>query len=146
MIAYYFDEKGVADIAREDGGDGRRYRDEEGHFLVHTWKEIDGNLYYLKKDGTAATGQLRLGRQIYTFDSNGKMTGMTYIADGAFYDEDVKYYGGDGVFASRPDAPECPGLATAPGSRLWTSSLQMVRDIRAGRMWTREMETFLTGR
>ncbi|MBS6954651.1 MAG: sigma-70 family RNA polymerase sigma factor [Enterocloster asparagiformis] len=96
----------------ENGEDGRRYRDRDGNFLAHTWKEIGGNLYYFKKDGIAATGQLRLGRQTYAFDSGGKLTGMSYSADGVFYDEDVKYYGGDGVFVSGLDGSDerliCP--------------------------------------
>lgn len=87
--------------APEDLSDGWKYLDDgrkyikDGGYLRHTWEEIEGELYYFDRNGRMADRQISLGRQTFTFDKDGHITGI-YAADngseGTVYcDEDIRY-------------------------------------------------------
>ncbi len=67
------------------------YRKNQKSFTFYQfgWNEFDGERYYLKKDGTLATGSLTVGGIRYKFDENGvcqgKYTGFTESSKGKRY-------------------------------------------------------------
>lgn len=76
--------------------DGWKFMEEDRTYVSHTWKEIDGELYYFKKNEMMAVGDVYLGRQVFSFNGSGALEKIT-PADGdtnntTFYDEDIKYY------------------------------------------------------
>lgn len=76
--------------------DGWKFMEEDRTYVSHTWKEIDGELYYFKKNEMMAVGDVYLGRQVFSFNGSGVLEKIA-PADGdttntTFYDEDVKYY------------------------------------------------------
>lgn len=75
---------------------GWKFMEENRTYVSHTWKEIDGELYYFKKNEMMAVGDVYLGRQVFSFNGSGVLEKIA-PADGdttntTFYDEDVKYY------------------------------------------------------
>lgn len=109
-----------AEIARETGGEelptepgwvetgeGWKYWTENGEFIQGRWEEIDGELYYFRKDGRMQTGEIRLGNRLFTLSDSGPLVGVEYIYDQAYYEEDEKYYEkNEGLYASRLDGSQ----------------------------------------
>lgn len=77
-------------------GDNWKYMEEGGIYLSHKWKEIDGNLYYFKKDELMANDDVYIGRQIFSFNNSGILVKISDASgndsNNVFYDEDIKYY------------------------------------------------------
>lgn len=76
--------------------DGWKFMEEDRTYVSHTWKEIDGEIYYFKKNEMMAVGDVYLGRQVFSFNGSGALEKIA-PADGdtnntTFYDEDIKYY------------------------------------------------------
>ena len=68
---------------------------ENGEYVRHTWKEIEGEVYYFDRNGRMADQQTSLGRQTFSFNSDGRLTGIQAADNGAgctvYYDEDIRY-------------------------------------------------------
>ena len=68
---------------------------ENGEYVRHTWKEIEGEVYYFDRNGQMADQQTSLGRQTFSFNSDGRLTGIQAADNGAgctvYYDEDIRY-------------------------------------------------------
>lgn len=68
---------------------------ENGEYVRHTWKEIEGEVYYFDRNGRMADQQTSLGRQTFSFNSDGHLTGIQAADNGAgctvYYDEDIRY-------------------------------------------------------
>lgn len=68
---------------------------ENGEYVRHTWKEIEGEVYYFDRNGRMADQQTSLGRQTFSFNSDGRLTGIQAADHGAgctvYYDEDIRY-------------------------------------------------------
>ena len=68
---------------------------ENGEYVRHTWKEIEGEVYYFDRNGRMADQQISLGRQTFSFNSDGRLTGIQAADNGAgctvYYDEDIRY-------------------------------------------------------
>ena len=68
---------------------------ENGEYVRHTWKEIDGEVYYFDRNGRMADQQISLGRQTFSFNSDGRLTGIQAADNGAectvYHDEDIRY-------------------------------------------------------
>lgn len=87
--------------ASEDMSDGwKHFGDiskyvENGEYVCHTWKDINGALLYFDRNGRMVDDSISLGRQTFTFDADGVLTGI-YAADAGnecsvYYDEDICY-------------------------------------------------------
>ena len=75
---------------------GWKYLEENGTYVSHTWKEIDGELHYFRRNEMMAVGDVYLGRQVFTFNDSGILEKIS-PADGdtantTFYDEEIRYY------------------------------------------------------
>ncbi len=68
---------------------------ENGEYVRHTWKEIEREVYYFDRNGRMADQQTSLGRQTFSFNSDGRLTGIQAADNGAgctvYYDEDIRY-------------------------------------------------------
>ena len=68
---------------------------ENGEYVRHTWKEIEGEVYYFDRNGRMADQQTSLGRQTFSFNNDGRLTGIQAADNGAgctvYYDEDIRY-------------------------------------------------------
>ena len=68
---------------------------ENGEYVRHTRKEIEGEVYYFDRNGRMADQQTSLGRQTFSFNSDGRLTGIQAADHGAgctvYYDEDIRY-------------------------------------------------------
>lgn len=68
---------------------------ENGEYVRHTWKEIEGEVYYFDRNGRMADQQISLGRQTFSFNSDGRLTGIQAADNGAgctvYHDEDTRY-------------------------------------------------------
>ena len=68
---------------------------ENGEYVRHTWKEIEGEVYYFDRNGRMADQQTSLGRQTFSFNIDGRLTGIQAADNGAgctvYYDEDIRY-------------------------------------------------------
>lgn len=68
---------------------------ENGEYVRHTWKEIEGEVYYFDRNGRMADQQISLGRQTFSFNNDGRLTGIQAADNGAgctvYYDEDIRY-------------------------------------------------------
>ena len=95
--------------------DGTVQKDAARKDAISGWLESKDGLQYVLKGGEAAEGEIRLGRQVYTFDRNGLLRDIRYLDQEAFYDEDKKYYGGDGVFVSAADESDVQKLSDIGG-------------------------------
>ena len=77
-----------------DNNSGYGYM-ENGEYVRHTWKEIEGEVYYFDRNGRMADQQISLGRQTFSFNSDGRLTGIQAADHGAgctvYYDEDIRY-------------------------------------------------------
>ena len=77
-----------------DNNSGYGYM-ENGEYVRHTWKEIEGEEYYFDRNGRMADQQISLGRQTFSFNSDGRLTGIQAADHGAgctvYYDEDIRY-------------------------------------------------------
>ena len=77
-----------------DNNSGYGYM-ENGEYVRHTWKEIEGKVYYFDRNGRMADQQTSLGRQTFSFNSDGRLTGIQAADNGAgctvYYDEDIRY-------------------------------------------------------
>lgn len=77
-----------------DNNSGYGYM-ENGEYVRHTWKEIEGKVYYFDRNGRMADQQISLGRQTFSFNSDGRLTGIQAADNGAgctvYYDEDIRY-------------------------------------------------------
>ena len=77
-----------------DNNSGYGYM-ENGEYVRHTWKEIEGEVYYFDRNGRMADQQISLGRQTFSFNSDGRLTGIQAADNGAgctvYYDEDIRY-------------------------------------------------------
>ncbi len=77
-----------------DNNSGYGYM-ENGEYVRHTWKEIEGEVYYFDRNGRMADQQTSLGRQTFSFNSDGRLTGIQAADNGAgctvYYDEDIRY-------------------------------------------------------
>ena len=49
------------------------YLDRDGKPLSRGWKRINGQRFYIRKDGSIAVGAMRIGDRKYLFDSKGKL-------------------------------------------------------------------------
>ena len=63
------------------------YINEMGQKLENCWLRINGSEYYLRRDGSAATGPTRIGKETYFFMPNGKLA-KDMIINGYITDED----------------------------------------------------------
>ncbi|GAA6296544.1 hypothetical protein F220043C3_49780 [Enterocloster asparagiformis] len=77
-----------------DNNSGYGYM-ENGEYVRHTWKEIEGEVYYFDRNGRMADQQTSLGRQTFSFNNDGRLTGIQAADNGAgctvYYDEDIRY-------------------------------------------------------
>ena len=77
-----------------DNNSGYGYM-ENGEYVRHTWKEIEREVYYFDRNGRMADQQISLGRQTFSFNSDGRLTGIQAADHGAgctvYYDEDIRY-------------------------------------------------------
>ena len=68
---------------------------ENGEYVRHTWKEIEREVNYFDRNGRMADQQTSLGRQTFSFNSDGRLTGIQAADNGAgctvYYDEDIRY-------------------------------------------------------
>ncbi len=73
---------------------GRGYV-ENGAYIRHTWKEIEGELYYFDRNGRMADQEISLGRQTFSFDTDGHLTGIRAADSGTectvYCDEGIRY-------------------------------------------------------
>ncbi|MCD7907192.1 MAG: sigma-70 family RNA polymerase sigma factor [Clostridium sp.] len=73
---------------------GRGYV-ENGAYIRHAWKEIEGELYYFDRNGRMADQDISLGRQTFSFDTDGHLTGIRAADSGTectvYCDEDIRY-------------------------------------------------------
>ncbi len=73
---------------------GRGYV-ENGAYIRHAWKEIEGELYYFDRNGRMADQDISLGRQTFSFDKDGHLTGIRAADSGTectvYCDEDIRY-------------------------------------------------------
>lgn len=84
----------------------------ERETLTPGWKEEDQKLYYVKKDGTLADGQIAIGKQTLTFSKEGELTligSSREVAENMnlSFDEDACYEVKNGdVYCMAPDGEE----------------------------------------
>lgn len=84
----------------------------EKETLTPGWKEEDQKLYYVKKDGTLADGQIAIGKQTLTFSKEGELTligSSREVAENMnlSFDEDACYEVKNGdVYCMAPDGEE----------------------------------------
>ena len=84
----------------------------EKETLTPGWKEEDQKLYYVKKDGTLADGQIAIGKQTLTFSKEGELTligSSREVAENTnlSFDEDACYEVKNGdVYCMAPDGEE----------------------------------------
>lgn len=84
----------------------------EKETLIPGWKEEDQKLYYVKKDGTLADGQIAIGKQTLTFSKEGELTligSSREVAENMnlSFDEDACYEVKNGdVYCMAPDGEE----------------------------------------
>ena len=84
----------------------------ERETLTPGWEEEDQKLYYVKKDGTLADGQLAIGKQTLTFSKEGELTligSSREVAENMnlSFDEDACYEVKNGdVYCMTPDGEE----------------------------------------
>ncbi|POP34995.1 hypothetical protein C3B58_00365, partial [Lactonifactor longoviformis] len=52
---------------------GWKYKNADGSYVSHSWKQIDGKWYYFKETGYMATGWLQEGKTWYYLKANGAM-------------------------------------------------------------------------
>lgn len=65
--------------------DGKKYRDENGNYLVNSWQMIAGKWYYFNQEGYALTGWQYLGDKWYYMNGDAQMqTGWQQI-NGQWY-------------------------------------------------------------
>ena len=56
---------------KEEGISSWRYREDDGSYVVNSWKEIDGNWYYFDGTGCMVTGSYLINGRTERFDGQG---------------------------------------------------------------------------
>lgn len=74
--------------------EGKKYRGEDGNYVINGWKMISGNWYYFKSDGYAATGWQMIDGKWYYMDSEAVMKTGWQQLNGIWY-----YLNSDGDMA-----------------------------------------------
>jgi len=87
-VWHYFDPETGAGVKDQlvTIGQAIYYFGEDGAMASSEWKDIEGNRYYFKKAGPAATGEFTIGGKEHLFGSDGVMyTGMKRISGKYYY-------------------------------------------------------------
>lgn len=64
---------------------GKKYRGEDGNYVVSSWKMISGKWYYFNADGYAATGWKYLDGKWYYMEADAHMVTGWQLLDGKWY-------------------------------------------------------------
>lgn len=67
---------------------GYKYEYTDGSYAAKGWLKVDGNTYYIKKDGTRQTGWLKTTSSKYYFGKDGKMYKSRWLT----FNDGTKYY------------------------------------------------------